>query len=224
MEYHVFMKYSSILFDLDGTLTDSYPGIKNSIKYSLQKFDISEEDDEKLKAFVGAPLEKSFMKYYGFDKGTARKAVEHYREYFQEKGMYENRLYDGTEELLRALNGKNAVCIIATSKSVIFARKILEHFRINVHFRHIAGSGPDGASVEKEGVIRLVIEKYGLNRRKTIMIGDRKYDISGANKNGIDSIAVLYGYGSREELEKASPKYLCGSVTDISKILTKRAP
>jgi phosphoglycolate phosphatase len=214
------MKYSGILFDLDGTLTDPYPGIRNSIKYSLRKLDIFEENDNKLKLFVGPPLEKSFIKYYCFDKDTAQKAVEYYREYFSEKGMYENMLYDGIENVLRELNSKNAECMVATSKPCVFAEKILEYFHINIYFKHIVGSSLDGTFIEKEDIIKHIIEKYKLDKQKTIMIGDRKYDIIGANKNGIDSIAVLYGYGSREELENESPKYLCGSVVGLLNILT----
>ena len=219
LKYHVFMKYGSILFDLDGTLTDPYPGIKNSIKYSLRKFNIIEEDDNKLKLFVGPPLEKLFMEYYSFDKSTAQKAVGYYREYFSEKGMYENTLYAGIEDVLKELNGKNIECMVATSKPEIFAQKILAYFRMDIYFKHIVGSDMAGTFVEKEDIIRGIIEKYGLNIRETVMIGDRKYDITGANKNGIDSIAVLYGYGSREELEGESPKYLARSVMELLKIL-----
>jgi phosphoglycolate phosphatase len=214
-----FMKYGSILFDLDGTLTDPYPGIKNSIVYSLEKFGVFEEDDSKLKLFVGPPLEKSFMEFYCFDKKTAQKAVEYYREYFSEKGMYENTLYGGIENILLELNNRNAECVVATSKPFVFARKILEYFRVDAYFKYIMGSGLDGTFTEKDDIISHIIKSLGINKRQAVMIGDRKYDIAGANKNGIDSIAVLYGYGSREELEKEAPKYLCGSVAELSKIL-----
>jgi phosphoglycolate phosphatase len=214
------MKYGRILFDLDGTLTDPYPGIKNSIKYSLEKFGISEENDDKLKLFVGPPLEKSFMEFYCFDKERAQEAVKYYREYFSEKGIYENTMYDGIENILYELNRNNAECILATSKPLVFARKILKHFRINSYFKYVMGSGLDGTFTEKEDIIRRIIQKRGINKQDAVMVGDRKYDITGANKNGIDGIAVLYGYGSKEELEKEAPKYLCGSVTDLSRILT----
>ncbi|MDR0663490.1 MAG: HAD hydrolase-like protein [Spirochaetaceae bacterium] len=214
------MKYRSILFDLDGTLTDPYPGIKNSIKYSLEKFRIFEEDDSRLKLFVGPPLEKSFMEFYSFDKKTAQKAIEYYREYFSEKGIYENTLYDGIENLLRELNGRNAECVLATSKPLVFARKILAYFHLNTYFKDVMGSGLDGSFTEKEDIISHIVKKHGINKQDAVMIGDRIYDVAGANKAGIDSIAVLYGYGSKEELEIESPKYLCASVADLLKLLT----
>jgi phosphoglycolate phosphatase len=124
------------------------------------------------------------------------------------------------ENVLRELNGRNVECIVATSKPEIFAKKIIEYFRINIYFKSVVGSSMDGTFVEKDDIIRHIIKKYELNKHETVMIGDRKYDIAGANKNGIDSIAVLYGYGSREELENESPKYLCASVMDLLKILS----
>ena len=213
------MNYINILFDLDGTLTDPYLGITNSVKYSLGKFGITEKDDNKLKLFIGPSLERSFMEYYSFDKKTVKKAIGYYREYFSEKGIYENTLYNGIENILAELSKKNKKCILATSKPEIFADKILGYFHINTYFKYIAGSDMEGAFVEKEDIIKHIIEKYELNKKETIMIGDRKYDIIGANKNGIDSIGVLYGYGSKEELENENPKYLCTGTMDILKII-----
>jgi phosphoglycolate phosphatase len=211
------MKYINILFDLDGTLTDPYSGITNSVKYALNKFDIIEENNTKLKLFIGPPLEKSFLEYYNFSKNDAKTAVEYYREYFSEKGIYENNLYEGIDNVLKELNNRNKNCVIATSKPEVFANKITEYFNINNYFKYIVGSNLDGTLSEKEEIIKYIIEKYRFNKEETIMVGDRKYDIIGANKNGIDAIGVLYGYGTKEELEKERPKYLC---TDIMEIIT----
>jgi phosphoglycolate phosphatase len=213
------MKYINILFDLDGTLTDPYLGITNSIKYALNKFGIIEENNTKLKLFIGPPLEKSFLEYYEFSKNDAKIAVEYYREYFSEKGIYENSLYEGTANVLKELNDRNKNCIIATSKPEIFANKITEYFNINNYFKYIIGSNLDGTLSEKEDIIKYIIGKYNLNKEETIMVGDRKYDIVGANKNGIDAIGVLYGYGTKEELEKEEPKYLCTDIMEIVKII-----
>jgi phosphoglycolate phosphatase len=213
------MKYINILFDLDGTLTDPYSGITNSVKYALNKFDIIEENKTKLKLFIGPPLEKSFLEYYNFDKNDAKTAVEYYREYFSEKGIYENNLYEGIDTVLNELNIRNKNCIIATSKPEIFANQITEYFNINNYFKYIVGSNLDGTLSEKEDIIKYIIEKYNLNKDETIMVGDRKYDIIGANKNGIDAIGVLYGYGTKEELEKENPKYLCTDIMGIIKII-----
>jgi phosphoglycolate phosphatase len=209
------MKYRNILFDLDGTLSDPYVGITNSIKYSLARFGIFEEDGDKLKLFIGPPLEESFAGQYRFDKANARKAVEYYREYFSEKGIYENTLYPGVENVLRELNASSRTCILATSKPGVFAKRILEYFHLHGYFKYIAGSNLDGTLVEKEDIIKHAIEKNEIPKRETIMAGDRKHDIIGAHRNGIHSIGVLYGYGSREELEKAKPTYLCAGVADI---------
>ncbi|MDR3113998.1 MAG: HAD hydrolase-like protein [Treponema sp.] len=219
--YHTMMpmKYINLLFDLDGTLTNPYPGITNAIQYALKKLHIHEEDPDTLKLFIGPPLEKSFSEYYSFDRKTSRNAVKYYREYFSEKGIYENTLYDEVENVLKTLNSKNKQCMVATSKPEIFAYTILEYFHISAYFKDVVGSNMEGTFVEKEDIIRHIIEKYTLNRTETIMIGDRKYDILGAHKNGIDSIGVLYGYGSKEELEQASPTYVCPRVTDIVTIL-----
>ncbi|MDR1268049.1 MAG: HAD family hydrolase [Planctomycetaceae bacterium] len=213
------MNYINVLFDLDGTLTDPCEGITNSVKYSLEKFGIAEKDNGKLKLFIGPPLEKSFMEYYGFDKNTAQKAVKYYREYFSEKGIYENLLYEGIENVLKELNAQSKNCIIATSKPEIFAIKIVRYFQIEKYFKYIVGSNIEGTFIEKEDIIKSVLEKYKLKNDVTIMVGDRKYDIIGANKNRINSIGVLYGYGTREELEKEKPTYLCNRVNELLQLL-----
>ncbi|MDR2754376.1 MAG: HAD-IA family hydrolase [Planctomycetaceae bacterium] len=209
------MGYINILFDLDGTLTNPCEGITNSVKYSLGKFNVIENNNEKLKMFIGPPLEKSFMEYYDFDKNTAQKAIKYYREYFSEKGIYENRLYEGIENVLKELNIQNKNCIIATSKPETFAIKIVQYFQIEHYFKHITGSNMEGTFVEKEDIIKYILEKYNLEKEVTIMVGDRKYDIIGANKNRIDSVGVLYGYGTKEELQQEKPTYLCNSVNEL---------
>ncbi|MDR2115616.1 MAG: HAD family hydrolase [Planctomycetaceae bacterium] len=213
------MNYINILFDLDGTLTDPYKGITNSIKYSLEKFDIIENDNEKLKSFIGPPLEKSFMEHYNFDKNTAQKAIRYYREYFSEKGIYENILYEGIENVLKELNNKNKNCILATSKPETFALKIVQYFQIEKYFKHIIGSNMEGTFIEKEDIIKYILKKYQLRNEVTIMVGDRKYDIIGSHKNRIDCVGVLYGYGTREELQNEKPTYLCNRVNELLQLL-----
>jgi phosphoglycolate phosphatase len=213
------MEYANLLFDLDGTLTDPCLGITNSIKYSLCKFNITEQDENKLKLFIGPPLENSFTAHYNFSPADAKTAIQYYREYFSEKGMYENRLYDGITTVLQTLNNRSKKCILATSKPEVFAKIILRHFDIQNYFECIAGSNLDGSLSEKEDLIKHIIEKYKLKKAETLMIGDRKYDIIGAKKNGIASIGVLYGYGSREELEQEHPDCLCENVMELLKII-----
>jgi phosphoglycolate phosphatase len=213
------MNYTNLLFDLDGTLIDPYWGITNSARYSLGKFGMVERDDAKLKLFIGPPLESAFVELYHFSKEDAKMAVAYYREYYAEKGIYENTLYDGIDAVLQELNNRNKNCVIATSKPEIFAKKIIRDFNLQHYFQHIVGSSLDGALSEKGDIVKYCIDNYRLNKAETIMIGDRKYDIIGAKKNGIDSLGVLYGYGSREELEKEGPEYWCQNVRDIVEIL-----
>jgi phosphoglycolate phosphatase len=198
------MKYQNVLFDLDGTLTDPYLGITNSLKYALNKFDITVKDESVLRLCIGPPLKHSFAEYFHLNANDIGRAIEYYREYFFEKGMYENKLYDGIEGVLQKLQGMQKNCVMATSKDGISARKIAQHFNIDTYFAYIVGSNLDGTLLEKD---------------ETVMVGDRKYDIIGAHKNGIDSIGVLYGYGSREEFEKDAPTYLCETVEGLLEII-----
>jgi phosphoglycolate phosphatase len=213
------MKYSNVLFDLDGTLTDSYLGITNAVKYALNKFNIAEENDDTLKLFIGPPLEKSFVEYYKFNANDTKIAIAYYKEYYSTKGIYENKLYNGIENVLKTLNANNIHCIVATSKLEKHAVKVLQDFNIGVYFQDIVGSNPEEALLEKGDIIKRVIEKNKLKKEKTVMVGDRKYDIIGAKDNGIDSIWVLYGYGTREELGEIEPTKYCHNVDGLLKIL-----
>ncbi len=212
--------YEIILFDLDGTLTDPFEGITNSVAYSLLSYGIEVEDKSELKRFIGPPLFASFEKYYGFSKEKAIEAVEKYREYFRDKGIFENRLYDGTVELLNKLKQKGKKIVLATSKPEAFALRILKFFRIEQYFDTVVGSTMDGSLINKGDIIRVALEKIGAPDKKyCVMIGDRSHDIIGAKQNGIDSIGVLYGYGSREELREARPDYIAENFEEIEKII-----
>ena len=214
------MKYEYILFDLDGTLTDSAVGITNSVIYALKKYDIKVDNRNELNKFVGPPLSDSFESYYGFSKEEAKTAVEYYREYYREKGMFENLVYDGIEDLLKTLKYNNKTLVVATSKPQVFAQQILEKFDIAKYFTYIAGSSLDGTRVKKDEVIQYALESCNItNLPKVIMIGDREHDINGAKKVGIDSIGVLYGYGDRDELEKAGADFIVNTISDIEKML-----
>jgi phosphoglycolate phosphatase len=213
------MKYDTVLFDLDGTLTDPYLGIANSIKYALDKFNISDANDDKLKLCIGPPLDKSFMEYYGFNAADAKRAVAYFREYYSVKGMYENKIYDGIENMLKTLADKNINCIVATSKLEKYAAAVLKYFNIDVYFRDLTGSNQEGTLSEKKDIIKHILDKHKPEKEKTVMVGDRKYDIIGAKSNGIDSIWVLYGYGTREELEEIKPTKYCKRVEELVKLL-----
>lgn len=213
--------FQSILFDLDGTLTDAAPGITNSVKYALSKFGIDETDDNKLRKFLGPPLISSFMEFYGFSKEKVQKAVEYYREYFVPHGIFENEVYSGIPKLLQKLKADGKTLIIATSKPETFAVQIAEHFEIDSYFDLIAGSNLDNTRSKKAQVIEYALETLGiLDRAHAVMIGDREHDIKGAKKTGLRSIGVLYGYASPGELENAGADFTANSPEELYTIIS----
>ncbi|MDR1559875.1 MAG: HAD hydrolase-like protein [Clostridiales bacterium] len=186
-----------ILFDLDGTLTDPKIGITRSVQYALESFGIDVALDG-LTKFIGPPLRASFTNYFGFNAVQAEQAVVKYREYFSERGIFENRVYAGTPELLKKLKGRGWKIILATSKAEIYAWKILEHFTF------VCGDTLDGSRSEKAAIIRRILNNVdGIKPGSAVMVGDREHDIMGAKANGMASIGVLYGYGDKTELTKA---------------------
>ena len=209
-------KYDVVLFDLDGTLTDPGIGITNSVMHALKKYGIEVADRAELYKFIGPPLIDSFEKYYGFSHEEAVKSVDYYREYYRDKGIYENSVYDGIDSLLAELHKNGKKIILATSKPELFAKQILRHFNLEKYFLFAAGSTMDETRTNKAEVIEYALSECGITEKASaVMIGDREHDIIGANKNGIDSIGVLFGYGSREELENAGATYIAETVESI---------
>lgn len=213
--------YQVILFDLDGTLTDPGEGITNSVAYALKKYNIEVSDKKELYRFIGPPLHESFMVYYGFQKEQAMEAVEYYREYYREKGIFENLVYEGVEDMLKALKSSGRKLIVATSKPETFAKQILEHFGLSEYFAYIAGANMDGTRTRKDEVISYALKSCQVSQPETaVMVGDREHDILGAAKIGLDSIGVLFGYGSLEELQKAGATHIAKTVEDITAIIS----
>lgn len=213
-------EYKYILFDLDGTLTDPAVGITTCVAYALKKFGIEVADISQLNHFIGPPLLDSFMEDYGFDKEKAQTAIDYYRERFRVKGLYENEVYSGVEEMLIKLKDSGKELIVATSKPEPFAKEIMRHFALDKYFAYIAGSNFDGTRTAKAEVIEYALQSIGVEDKSAcIMIGDREHDIIGATKTGLDSIGVLYGYGSREELENAGATFIAESVRDITNLI-----
>lgn len=211
--------YNTILFDLDGTLTDPAEGITNSVAYALERYGIAVEDKRSLNCFIGPSLNDSFMKYYGFTPERAMEAIWVYREYFRDKGIFENEVYEGIPELLEKIKKSGRKIVLATSKPEEFAVRILEHFDLAKYFDVVAGASMDEKRNKKGDVIKYAMEKGGFTAEEAVMIGDREHDIFGARENGIPSIGVLYGYGDREELERAGADMIADRVADISELL-----
>ncbi|UTW05979.1 HAD family hydrolase [Pseudomonas benzenivorans] len=209
------MHYRNVLFDLDGTLTDPREGITRSVQYALAQLGIDEPDLQALEHFIGPPLLHCFMHSYAFDEATAWQAVRHYRERFAEVGLYENRVFDGVDPLLTALAAQGRTLYIATSKPTLFAVQIAEHFGFARHFRAIHGSELDGTRTDKAELIGHLLHVEGLHAASTLMIGDRKHDLIGARRNGLDAAAVGYGFGSAAELQAEAPTYHFATLDEL---------
>ena len=209
-----------ILFDLDGTITDSFEGICKSAQYALQYFGITVPDFDTLRPFIGPPLRDSFRNLFGFNDEQVEQAVTRYREYFSVTGLLENTLYTGMDVLLPRLKAEGKLLCVATSKATVYAQKILQHFNIAQHFHFIAGSELDGQRSKKAEVIRYALEHMPvINLKNAVMIGDRKHDVLGAKEIGMDCIGVLYGYGDEAELTAAGVTVMVDSVEDLGRLL-----
>lgn len=208
--------YSTVLLDLDGTLTDPGLGITNSVAYALDKFSIKVADRRELYRFIGPPLYDSFRGFYGFSHDDALAAVRYYREYFTDRGIFENKVYDGTVKMLSALKAAGKRILLATSKPEVYAKHILEHFELDGYFDFVGGATMDETRNKKADVIAYVISECSITDvSDAVMVGDREHDILGAKAHGLHSIGVLYGYGDIDELRTAGATYIAERVEDI---------
>ena len=210
--------WKTVLFDVDGTLTDSAPGITNSVAYALAHYGIH-EDPKNLMQFVGPPLTDSLRDLYGFDLEKRTEAVAFFREYFNEKGWLENAPYPGIGDLLRDLKDAGLTLMVATSKPEVQAVRILKHFGLAQYFDQICGA-PLGSEegAKKSAVIRKALG-FVDDPSQAVMVGDRRHDVAGATETGLPCIGVLYGYGGREELETAGAAYIAADMAELKKLL-----
>ncbi len=214
------MKFNLVLFDLDGTISKSAKGIINCVQYALESIGIHEENMDILKTFIGPPLTEQFQKVYGLDEKTSIQLLEKYRERYNPIGLYETSLYEGMEDLLKVGKEKGMIFGIVSSKPQVYLNRVLEHLGVLSYFQEVVGPSLSHKEVDsKAKMIASVLEKYP--NASACMIGDRKFDIRGAKKNQIFSIAVSYGYGSIEELVKENPDYIAESVNDLQIFLTE---
>ena len=209
-----------ILLDLDGTVTDSSLGIINSVLYALKQVGIEETDRERLKGFIGPPLNESFMKYYGFSQKDSFDMVDKYREYYKETGIFENRVYEGIPEFLAAAKQAGCTVILATSKPEVFAKRILAHFDLDRYFDYCVGSLLNGERVNKAEVIRYAMELAGITDvSKAIMIGDREHDVIGAHKCGMQAIGVLFGFGDLDEMKACGADFIAETPAELLQLI-----
>ena len=209
--------YKAIFFDLDGTLTASGEGITKSVQYALEKLGKPEEDLDKLRVFIGPPLMEQFMKYADVDETEARRAVEYYRERYAVKGIFENRPYDGVENLLRELKGRGYILAVASSKPEYYVTKILDYFNLSSYFEVVVGSEMNGARTSKTEVIEEALKRLNMSdrRKEVLMVGDKEHDVLGARAAGLACVAVGYGYGTKEELTAAQPLKIVASIEEL---------
>ncbi|MGI6664340.1 MAG: HAD hydrolase-like protein [Christensenellaceae bacterium] len=213
------MKKELILFDLDGTVIDPQIGITKSVTYALNALGIEAPPLTELTPFIGPPLKDSFMRYYHMTEAEAFSAIDLYREYFAETGIFENTLYAGIDTLLKDLSQEKTV-LLATSKPYIYAEKILAAHTLLPYFSFVAGSKMDNTRTAKAEVIAYALQNTPqMPIESCIMIGDKSHDIIGANQNNMDSIGVTYGYGTEEELTDASATYIVSSVEALYSLL-----
>lgn len=209
---------SRILFDLDGTVTDPAIGITSAVMHSLEKLGIEVPPREELYKFIGPPLWDSYMKYYGLSREEADHAVKLYREYYSVTGLFENDIYVGIPELLQDLADAGRTVVLATSKPTVFSERILDHYGIRAPFSLVVGSELNGTRVNKDEVIRYILDTLP-GTAPSVMIGDRDYDVVGAQKNHMPSIGVLWGYGSREEFVNAGANAIVENVEELRHLL-----
>ncbi len=211
--------FGTILFDLDGTLTDPYMGITNGVIYALESMGREIPLRESLKSFIGPPLYDEFCRKFGMSDEEAKEAVRLYRVYYPEKGLYENELIEGVEELLKALKAQGKRICLATSKPEPFARRILEYFGIDGYFDFVGAATLDGRIGTKTEVLRHVLENTGADTADCVLVGDRMHDIIGAHEVGMKCIAVLVGFGDRAEFQEYGADYVAEKLCDVLKLV-----
>lgn len=216
------MSKKYILFDLDGTLTDSGEGILNCVKYALEKMGEPIPDYETQLRFIGPPLVESFREYAGLSPEDAENAVEIYRERYKTKGLFENCVYDGIPQLLEKLKQSGKSLLLATAKPIVFAERIMQHFDLAKYFDGLYGAELNPPYNNKIAVMRLALEKGGVSDLSAaVMVGDREQDVLGSKAVGIECVGVRYGYAEKNELENAGADYICTTVAELVELLEK---
>ena len=214
--------YKHIIFDLDGTLSDSRRGIFNAYNYTFEKLNLKSPDEAVLMSLIGPPLQKGFADVFGL-QGTANEtAVKVFREYYASKGLYENTLYEGIKELLQKLNTAGALLYIATSKYNLYAQQVLRYFAIDGFFSDVSGADYGGYHASKVDLVAGILRKNNItDPMNVVIIGDTRYDMDAAAELEIESIGVTYGFSTREEIMSFNPDYVADSVDELEHLLLR---
>ncbi len=216
------MDFSSkkyILLDLDGTLTDTEEGVVNSFLYSLSKIGVTVEDRTSMRWIIGPPILDSYKQMLSCTDEEAKKLLAGYREYYNDRGIWENRLYDGVEEMMHRLFDGGKILFTATSKPDVFAKRILDKHDVSKYFKYIYGSTLDGKISTKEDVLLHIINSESINIEDCVLVGDTKYDIIGAREVGMDVIGIKWGFGTDEEFVSFPPDILLETPNEVSDLL-----
>lgn len=213
------MKYKYLFFDLDGTLSDTLEGVGNAAIYTLEKLGEATPDKSVIRKFIGPPLKYTFECICGYSEEKTAKAIEIFREYYEDKGWRECHLFDGMKELLEKMKKRGYKLAVATSKAEEFARPLLKMLEVDEYFDFIAGSDDEIGRSSKSDVIRHALNTLGLAPKDALMIGDTEFDIEGANEQGLDSVGVLFGFGTRESLESEGATYITETVKELEEFL-----
>ncbi len=213
------MKYKNVIFDLDGTLSDSKEGITKSVQYALEKVGIIEENLENLEHFVGPPMVEQYMKVYGMSKDKAFETLGYYRERYTPIGIYETKAYPGILEILEKLKSEGVKIGMATSKPEGMAIEVAKFLEIDEYFDIICGADLKGPRQSKADVLNKVFENSNFNKEESVLIGDTKYDVEGANKIGIDCIGVNWGMGTEEEMLNEGAKKIINHYDELIEYL-----
>lgn len=212
-------RYDAVLFDFDGTVADTGEGIFACVKSAIAAVGFEPLDEKLLRTFIGPPIFDSFRNTAGMTDEQSEKAVAEYRKAYSEGGIYKFKLYDGIEALLRKLHESGVKIAIASSKPAVFINRITDYLDLGDIIDCVSCPDCDGVHKSKAELILNAVGEFGASKERTLMIGDRHFDIDGANLAGIESVGVTFGYGSREELKKAGATYIAGSADEIEEII-----
>lgn len=212
--------YKYILFDLDGTLLNTYPGVSNALEYTMEFFGKPKPDEKTKRRYLGPPLGDSFRDIAGFDEDTIPEAIKKFREYYLKKGVYEYEFFEELKPLFNTLREKGCVLSVATSKLETAAIDMLKHADLYNEFDFVCGATTDAARVTKTQVLEKVLNHYSVpDKSEVILIGDRNHDVIGAHNVGIKCCGVLCGFGSRSEFEECGADYIVSAVSDILSVI-----
>ncbi|MEZ5003665.1 MAG: HAD hydrolase-like protein [Chitinophagales bacterium] len=209
----------NILFDLDGTISDSRKGIFNGILYATEKLGITDFDQNELESFIGPPLPNSFEAKFNLDKQAAADAVDIFREYYADRGWSENEMYPSVKPTIEELNRRGYKLFVATSKPTVFAKQIIEFFGLKDFFEEVVGANLDNSRSEKSEIIQYIFDNHALKNEETLIVGDTKYDVLGAKHHKMFSVSVTYGFGLLSDIHSVEPDFVIDECDQLLNIL-----